>query len=483
MTDARSKRVRRAFTAALVVLVLARGLAWFATYPVFKVADEPAHFDNIQYRAEHRGRAPVENGEQIDKVMSPTASRELRQAWSATNHYWRDNFIRNRLAVPEELELQDMALEPESRETHGQMTAMGYPGLYYTLGIIPYQLFHDSSILTRVFAIRALSLLFGLMAVLFTFYAALLAVDSEWLAFAAAVFVCLQPMESQMTTGINNDAAVIGLCAALFYVQLRLLTGAELPSSRWGAVLGAIAALAILSKPHGYGMLPGCLFVLLLLSVRHPGWRTLRLCAVALVTFAAVRSVPAMVDLLGPSVLTHRASAPHAGGFHLPPLLAFPSWVDDLPASFKTNLFHSAWGAFSWLDFSFADPWFEAIGAVLPGVWVGAAAAVVIRTLSPPNVRLWWRTNAVAFSAATAGCGFGFILFLEYFAQTVIKVHAIQGRAFLFVAPAFAICGVVSLGSLVPARLRPFIAGMIVTGSIALNLGALVTVMRFQYVK
>src|SRR5262249_23161324 len=97
---------------ALLLIALLRSLTWMAAYPVLKIADETSHFDNVQYRAEHRLRRAVQGPAQIDKVLGHGAAMELRRAWAATNHYFRDSFLRGRRIVPEEKELAERALNP-----------------------------------------------------------------------------------------------------------------------------------------------------------------------------------------------------------------------------------------------------------------------------------------------------------------------------------------------------------------------------------
>src|SRR5689334_2887733 len=102
---------------ALVALTLTKGLVWVGVVPVWKNADEPAHFDNLQYRAEHLA-APRPTGEPIDKVVSPTASHELRESWKATQKYWRDKYLKQQRVVAEETLLRLLAHVDDGRDTH-----------------------------------------------------------------------------------------------------------------------------------------------------------------------------------------------------------------------------------------------------------------------------------------------------------------------------------------------------------------------------
>src|SRR5437870_3774676 len=89
---------------ALIALTIAKGMVWIAICPAWKIADEPAHFDNIQYRAQNRLRKPIWDGSPTERVMSSKAAYELRYAWNVTTNYYRTRFLPGTKTVPEEAE-------------------------------------------------------------------------------------------------------------------------------------------------------------------------------------------------------------------------------------------------------------------------------------------------------------------------------------------------------------------------------------------
>ena len=344
---------------ALVVLVLVKGWAWIGIFPVWKVADEPAHFDNIQYRAE-RGQAPRPTGAKIEAVMGPGVSAELHRSWEVTQHYWRSDFLPGVRSVPEEGELAELARHDDARLSDGQMPAMSYPALYYELGLVPYRLFAHSSIVTRAFAVRTLSLLFGVLAVLCTFAAARRVVDDPWLAFAAALLVALHPVESQQTAAINNDAALVGIGALLFYLQIRMLAAwPDAESWRVYALFGACAGLALLAKPQALALMPGCAVVV---AVGAWGrWRaraTLVRLGAAAAAFAPL-AVVAAIQLSASArawATVNQATRPHLDA---PLHRGFVGWLLHFDPRFSRFLFRTFWGQFGWIEFGFAREWFD----------------------------------------------------------------------------------------------------------------------------
>ena len=472
-------RGERAMLALLAILTVTKGLVWMSAFPPFKIADEPSHFENVQFRAEH-GRAPAfdPTAKPEGKVIHEGAAPEVKLLWNRTNAYFRGDYLRGAPTVPDEATLEGLAKIPEGREGDGQISSMAYPGFYYAAGVLPYLLFSTSSVVTRIFAVRCLSLFFGLVAVLATYLAARQVFDDRSLAFAAAVLVAMQPMESQMTVAVNNDAAVIGLSAVIFYLQLRFLARApELPRTSAALLLATLAGLNILAKPTGYAMVPGCLVVLAaLLGPQLRSRRAWWLAGGATLAFALVGGIYTIIQYRAGHLIPG-LSTPHAPQAPT----SFLSFLDRLDTDYADYLLKSAWGQFGWLDYSLPGEWLDRLYRVGALAKLGFLVLMVTRLLWPPNARFWIATGTLAFTVGTALFSVLFILFAEYRFRVVGFFGVIQGRNFLFALPAFAILVTACLGSLVPARYRPVTAAAIATGAIALNLAGLTTVLNFNY--
>jgi hypothetical protein len=335
-------------------------------------------------------------------------------------------------------------------------------------------MFKTSSVLTRLMAVRCLSLLFGVLAVVATFAAARLSMDSRALAVAAAVIVAMQPMESQQTIAVNNDAAVLGLSAAIFYLQIRFLTKAPaLPSPGAVALLVALCVLNVYAKPIGYAMLPGCLVLAGLIVPRHlktrRAWTLVGTAFGVLLIAGVVFAVWRYRGAVAPGVAAAPATFPN-----------FYEWVTTLDSQYKTFLFRSSWGQFGWLDHSIADEWLDRILYVGGIAFVGLATVSVMAVLLPEACR-WFSLPALVFSVGTAVFAVAFVLFAEYRFRTAGLIGVIQGRNFLFGLPAFAIAVAITFGALVPARHRGFSAAALATCAVAVNLVGLHTILWFHY--
>ena len=469
-------RLERRLRWTLVALVLVKSWVWLAATPPFKSFDEPAHFDNVQYRAEHFA-APRPSGAHVDAVMNSGASPELQRAWEVTLHYFRDSYLPGARSVPEERELAAMARHRDARLSDGQMPAMSYPALYYDLGVAPYLVLQRASILARLYAVRLVSVLFGLLAVLCTFAAARAILADPWLAFAAAVVVALQPSASQQTATVNNDAAVIGAGALVFWLQARVLAGWPAPPSpRLAALLGAATGLALLTKPQAVALVPGSAAALAIAA-----WPTLRERAtwrrlgVAFAAFAAF-AVPAAFALRR-SVRAFRVLNQAQLAAVAPPHESFPVWLAHEEV-LRARLFRGFWGQLGWGELGLDRAW---IDLVHQAMLVAAAALVVAILVRVADLdRGWWSWRGLGLSVATVIMTGGFVYYAEYRARADVGVGGVvQGRNFLYGLPALAILAVIALGALVPARLRRASAATLVTGAVVLQLGALVTVAQY----
>jgi len=460
-------------------MTLVKGCVWIGITPIWKVVDEPAHFDNIQYRAE-RWQAPRWNRQHLEPVMNPGASAELQSSWQASQHYWRDRYLSGVREVPEEIALRSQATEPSARLSDGQMLEMSYPGFYYNLGVVPYRLFQTSSIVTRAYAIRVLSLLFGLLAVLCAYRAAFYVFDDDpWLAFAVGVVVALQPMASQQTAVINNDAPAIGVGALIFYLQLRLMARRQqAPSWPEYALLGFAAGLGLWCKPHLVTLLPGCAVAVLYSCWPRRHERASWLAAgVALAGFAliALPALPVLQETTHVLDALNAMTRPHA------PVVrdSFPVWYWNA-TSLRDNMFGAYWGRFGWTEFAFDPDWTDWLHLARWAVWAGAGFGLVMRVFSLEPA--WWRRRALVLATATAILIHGFVWYIEYRAETQLHVKwVMQGRHILIGLPAVAIIVVWALAAPLPRRLRPLAAAVIVTFAVLMNAGALATIARYHY--
>ena len=215
----------RRLAGILAAATLLKGMFWIALMPAFKIADEPSHYENIQYRGEYLETPHFVGNEPFGTTIHNGSPADVRLVWQRSNQLFRNRYVSGVRSVHEEQVLREMAQErlDPARERANDVGRLSRLLLRYRRphlrGIQTHQLpdAHRRGAL-RVADVRhhgrRRDLLRG-------------TADHELaaLAVAAAMFVMLQPMESQMTAAVNNDAGVIGLAAVLFYLQIRFLVG------------------------------------------------------------------------------------------------------------------------------------------------------------------------------------------------------------------------------------------------------------------
>ncbi|MCU1279439.1 MAG: hypothetical protein JWM53_2985 [bacterium] len=462
----------------IAVLGLFKGLVWMAMTPPLKIADEPTHFENIAYRAEFLKRPRYDGGGRpIGKVMHDGAPPEVFHLWHVTNRYFRGKYLPNVRVVPEEQELRNMAAVDKNREGDGQITSMAYPGVYYDLGVVAYDLFRHSSVIVRIYAVRFVSVLFGIVAAIASFLAARQVFDSRTLALTVGLLVMLQPMESQMTAAVNNDAAILGFGAVIFYLQLRFFREPQtVPHWRWGLLLGVINTLAILSKPHGYGLAAGSVFVCLALLYKNRRSRAAWL-------FCTSVALPLAVVVLAYQWQTHHegtALVPSATAHSATIETDFVTFLSTLDETYQSYLFRSTFGQFGWLEYALSSEWTDLIRAIGGLTWYGFIAAIAARLLWPDDSR-WLSIRGLLFSLGTVVFSVLFILYIEYLFRQGGVSGVIQGRSFLFAYPAAAIIVCSCWGALVPARFRTLTGAALFTCALALHIGSILLIGRYHY--
>jgi hypothetical protein len=473
----------RRVAAVLAILTLFKGLFWIALFPAFKIADEPSHFENVAYRAEYFRAPQAEAGEPLGAIIHIGSPKDVLIAWARTNQLFRSGYVAGIREVREEKDLRDMARDPANRRGTGHMTSRDYRGFYYNVAVPLYELFRQNSVLARVAAVRCVSLLFGIIAVLATFFAARLVMDSRPLAAAAAMIVMLQPMESQMVAAVNNDAGVIGLAAALLYLQLRFLVRApQIPHWREGVLMGALVGCIIFTKPHGFGMLPGCAIAcgyVVAKNRRSPrAWKFAGAAAACAGLFLILYVWPTWSR--GAALVPGTAPAADA----VLPRGAFPdylSFLDGMGTTYQDYLFRSFFGQFGWLEYSLGPLWLQSITLLWRLVELGAVAAIAVRVVRGPSPTSWLSMKGFLFSGFTALFAVGFILYAEYRLRLVGLIGVVQGRSFLFALPAMAIAAAASYGALVPSRFRTLSAAALATSAAGLHAGSILLIFRYHY--
>jgi hypothetical protein len=355
------------------------------------------------------------------------------------------------------------ASSPADRHATNPNNAAGYSPVYYAAAIPAYLLAQPLSVESRLSAVRLWSVLLGVLAAVFAFFAARFAFpESRALSTAAVVLFVLQPMNSHQNATVNNDALLIAVAAAFWWRFYRSLRYGV--STREALVMGGLIGLAYLAKPQGI-FLAATLPVAYLVtrdkqSIRKEMVRVAKLAAACAAPIIAGVVIGAIFSALAGNS-TPLASVP--GGNHgVSQYLA--AYTD---AHFERAYFlfiTSFWGYFGW--FQVALPGFVYVVIAL-AVLAGIAGAFSVAFSSSPHRR------AVIASLLAVLILVALLMGLELYSFRVTHVLVLQGRSFLILLFPLIVVLIRGWQQLLARKVTSRLAAGMVLAAILLNIASL----------
>jgi len=397
---------RAAWTCAAVAVLSAA--SWSIITPPFQLPDEPSHFAYVQQLAE--------TGE-LPKYSASLYSPEETKVLEDLNHKnIRFNPAVGTISTPAQhrkLE-HDLAL-PLARHGVGEAgVATAEPPLYYALQTIPYLLGSGGTLLDQLTLMRLLSALMAGLTALFTYLFLREALPgARWAWTVGGLGVALFPLLGFISGGVNPDAMLFAVSAALFFCLARAFRRGLTPAT--AVAIGAVSAVGMLTKLNFIGLFPGVAIALAVL-----GWRAVRAgdrhAYRSLVTGFAIAALPVCVYTLSNLIHGRSFFGDSASGFadfgahrsigaelgyiwqsYLPRL---PGMVPYFPDLDTTRLwFDRSIGLYGWLDTYFPN-WVYTL-ALIPAA---AIAILCARELVAERAALRARIGELlAYAALAAG--------------------------------------------------------------------------------
>ena len=210
----------------LLVAALFNGLSWIILIPVWQYPDEQAHFGQIQDVAE-LGKRPADK---LNTSLEIALSEEILGTQ-------RDGLGNNKFTYHPEYKLdysdnyfgpqENIILNlPKSARTQlVKNEATLNPPLYYFSGSLFYRLFENNSLLSRVYAVRLMSLIFFLITVVVSFKTGqLIFPKSKTLSLTLAGLVAFMPMFVFASTGVLPDPLTNLFFSLVIFLSLKILT-------------------------------------------------------------------------------------------------------------------------------------------------------------------------------------------------------------------------------------------------------------------
>lgn len=396
---------------AIGAIAVLNAVAWSIVTPPFQVPDEQTHVAYAQQIAE-RGRPP------IAKRGAEQLAPELLAAMARTRFGTRDS---RTFGAAVWSPLQQRLLDAELHAglaRHGNDTAgpaAPEPPTFYALEAIPYKLASGATLLDRIALMRLLSALMAGATALFVFLFVRECLPGRpWAWTVGALGAALNPVLGFVSGGVNPDALLFPICAALFYAfAVAFRHGLTTRRAAW---IGAILAAGLVTKINFYGLMPGALLALALAaraSADGFNGRAARLLGIAVGIAVAPFLLLSALDALiwdRAFVLAHTpAEQPQDHGNLLGQLsYLWQVFLPRLPGqSTAIPEFYPGYqlwlkgfvGKFGWTVVNFAE-WAYRLGALLLGVVFALAARTALRERTTLRGRRW---ELLAYAAMTGG--------------------------------------------------------------------------------
>jgi len=392
------RRFPRAGVACALVAFM-NAAAWSLITPPFQAPDEPAHFAYVQLLAENH-RLPAS---ELDEG-SPAEQAALNDLEFEAIRF--DPVRRSLLFAAQQRKLEhDLALPLSQRGLGGAGTASLEPPLYYAIATIPYELGAGGSLLTRLELVRLLSALFAAITALFAYLFVREALPGSRSAWAVGgLAVALFPLLGFVSSGIDPDAMLFAICAALYYCLARGFRRGLTP--RLALIIAALTATGFVTKLNFAGFAPGVIAGLVLLAVRTSRRRTpttpaayrtlaialpIAVCPVLLYLSRNVLAGKPPLGVGGRTFGTIHSSLPRELSYiwqlYLPPLPWMHVYFPGVVTTTRELWFNGLVGMYGWADTMF-PVWVYNLALILASIIAVLAARELIRVRHALRPRL-----------------------------------------------------------------------------------------------
>jgi 4-amino-4-deoxy-L-arabinose transferase-like glycosyltransferase len=319
-----------------------------------------------------------------------------------------------------------------------------HPPLYYLLAAVVYRAALPLGEDARIRVLRLFSAALGLVSLWLLWRLSALVVSSQGARFAIVAGLAFLPLFGYMSAVVNNDALLVTLSLASFYIMTTIIAGDD-RARRW-ALLGVLTGSAILTKEVALALLP-VLAVGLLLPRGSEGASVGRRLAGVIVAISAALAIAAVWWVRNQILFGH----PTIYAYVKPPFRS----LGDLLANPYLGLNVAA----IWARRSFLTLWapYWAIRQVLPRTPYLAGTAVVFGTGAIGVVLMWLdhfrgtlRLQRVQAQAMGLMMMFAALVALGVLRYTLlVDYRAVEGGRYMLVTwPYLAVLGAAGYGHL-----------------------------------
>jgi 4-amino-4-deoxy-L-arabinose transferase-like glycosyltransferase len=481
-------RGRAAFV-LLVLFVVAKGLLWTAIIPPFQSPDEPGHFAYAQFMAESHGIPIRDNTRFGDTNLTSEEVRSLGVAMHINAYAFGD---RSDYGPAGREQFDALAgLSGVDDDPHGNGPAAGYTPVYYAPAAALYALW-NARVDQRVQIVRWWSIALGVVLALAVFaIGRRLFPGSEAVAIALAVAVSAQPMISQQSAVVNNDAMVIACGAVCLLLALDLLRAVPERGRRLAFWSAFALGLTVLAKSFGVVLVPVVFLGWLVGRMRTQKADRPPLIREALGAAAGLAVTYGAWAIIARSIGFKSATLGDFSSDGLAhPLSGYLRLLKHDSFQFiRANLVDQLWGVFGWLRAPLprwiltSIGWLTLVVGVIAIVWVVRGLLDALRRV---RTRDWagFDLDGTTVGAMLLGTIVGTVVLLYAIEFTIYRIngdYVLQGRYFLVMLPALLLLPVMAVPRLVPRLSATVVSTAIAVGMVALNVISVAVIVEHFY--
>ncbi len=362
----------------LLTVTFLKEVVFSATVPLWHTPDEQAHFAQVAYFAEFnkmpKGPKDLNKEIHLSEQLLGTDRDERGNNKFTFHPEYRIEYTKDFTGKYEE-EIKSI---PQSyRQQLVKQEAANYPPFYYILAAIPYKIFYDSDLITRVFLVRLLSIVLAVWMVYLTWLISkVIFPSSKLLQITLPILVSFQPMLSFVFAGVTSDNLLNFLFTGIIYQSLLIIKDGF--NRRVVILVSLIILLLVLTKPQFVLAFPivGVAIFLYLLSKHNLKWI---ISFLLISVFSIFISILFAQFILRP-VFSYLEAYIYPQSFYR----SDPIFNKDLFRFIKETLLHTIkevipwyWGVFDWLGVALPRD----VNRVINRIMVLAAIGVFIKLI------------------------------------------------------------------------------------------------------
>ncbi|MDP2633032.1 MAG: DUF2142 domain-containing protein [Candidatus Curtissbacteria bacterium] len=475
----------------LIFAIFFNLLAWQIIVPIWHFPDEQAHFGQVAFRAEHgRSQAYHELSTNSEIAISEELLKTKRDAFGNNSFTYHPEFkieYSPTFIGPYETQIESLN-NVEYRKKEIQEESTRYPPLYYFLASNIYNLFGESDLFARVYAVRFLSvLIFTAISLAVFLVSKQIFPKSRFLQISLISMIVFMPMFVFSVSGVTSD----GLFILLFMLSLYLI--AKPLYTKLGTkdsfLLLALIIAGISTKFQFQIIWLPLFYVIFVLFIKMETRKKLFLFAKTVIVLPlfliAVNFLYYYVNGYGNPNLKQLLRLPI-----IPDItevsdvqinLTFIDYLQNTFARMIREVLPWYFGVFKWLSLTLPPIFYKIINRLLILSFIGLLIWLV-KLVRQKKPKLGQEVKLISFHAFTSAAYFSALVIFDWF---FINKHGfpfgIQGRYFF--PTIIAHVGLVFVGLLVlfPKSFKKWAAAVLVIGVVVFNYFSLFWVASHYY--